>query len=77
MPADLFLTRLKMTNKVTKASKPKAESIHSGKRVDKAVIQKTAGTVKADFVRDGHSYLQYLVSEVLRRAELRSYIVKD
>ena len=76
MPADGFLTRLKMTNKVTKASKQKAESIHSGKRVDKAVIQNTAGSVKADFVRDGQSYLQFLVSEVPRRAGLCSDIVK-
>ena len=65
-----------MTNKVAKASKQKAEGIHSGKRVNKAIIQKTAGTVKADFVRDGQSYLQFLVSEVLRRAGLCSDIVK-
>ena len=76
MPADEFLHRLKMANKVTKASKQKAESIHSGKRVDKAVIQKMAGTVKADFVRGGQSYLQNLVSEILRRAGLCSDIVK-
>ena len=58
MPADEFLTRLKMTNKVAKASRQKVDSIYSGKRVDKAVIQKTAGTVKAGFVQDAQSYLQ-------------------
>ena len=75
-PADEFFTRLKMTNKVAKASKQQAEGIHPGKRVNKAIIQKTAGIVKADFVRDGQSYLQFLVSEVLRRAGLCSDIVK-
>ena len=34
MPVDEFLTRLKMTNKVPKASKQKSEGVHSGKRVD-------------------------------------------
>ena len=56
-----------MTNKVAKASKQKAEGIHSGKQVEKNVIIKTAGTVKEEIVRDGQSYLQFLVSEVLRR----------
>ena len=76
MPVDEFLTRLKMTNKVSKASKQKAEGIHSGKRVEKNVIAKTAGTVKGEFVRDGQSYLQFLVGEVLRRAGLSSNLVK-
>ena len=76
MPADEFLTRLKMTNKGAKASRKKADSIHSGKRVDKAVIQKTAGTVKAGFVQEAKSYLQDLVGEVLRRSALCSDIVK-
>ena len=76
MPVDEFLTRLKMTNKVAKASRQKADSIHSGKRVDKAVIQKTAGTVKAGFFQDAQSYLQCLVGEVLRRSGLCSDIVK-
>ena len=76
MPVDELLTRLKMTNKVSKASKQKAEGIHSGKRVEKNVIAKTAGTVKEEFVRDGQSYLQFLVSQVLRHAGLSSNLVK-
>ena len=77
MPVDEFLTRLKMTNKVSKASKQKAEGIHSGKRVEKNVIAKTAGTVKEEFVRDGQSHLQFLIGEVLRRACLSSNLVKE
>ena len=76
MPADEFLTRLKMMNMVAKASKLKSVDIHSGKMVDKSTIQKTAGTVKSVFVRNGHSYLQYLSSEVLRQTGLSSNIVK-
>ena len=59
MPAEEFLTRLKMTNKVAKARKQKAEGIHLGKRVEKNVIIKTAGTVKEEFFRDGQSYRQF------------------
>ena len=76
MPVDEFLTRLKMTNNVSKASKQKAEGIESGKRVEKSVITKTAGTVKEEFVRDGQSYLQLLIGEVFRRAGLSSNLVK-
>ena len=76
MPVDEFLTRLKMANKVSKASKQKAEGIHSGKRVEKDVINKTAGTVREEFVRDGQSYLQFLIGEVLRRTGLISNLVK-
>ena len=47
MPVDEFLARSNMANEVAKASKQKAEGIHSGMRV---VIMKRAGTVKADFV---------------------------
>ena len=75
-PVDEFLTQLKMTNKVAKASKQKAEGIHSGKRVEKNIIMKTAGTGKADFVRYGQSYLQFLVKEVLGRTGLSSNLVK-
>ena len=76
MPVDEFLTRHKMANKVSKASKQKAEGIHSGKRVEKDVINKTAGTVREEFVRDGQSYLQFLIGEVLRRTGLNSNLVK-
>ena len=76
MPVGEFITRLKMANKVSKASKQKAEGIQSGKRVEKDVINKTAGTVREEFVRDGQSYLQFLIGEVLRRTGLNSNLVK-
>ena len=76
MPVEEILTRLQMTNKVARACKLKAEGIHSGKKVDKSLVQKTASTMKAEFVRDGQAYLQYLIGEVLRQAGLSSNIVK-
>ena len=76
MPVEEFLTRLKMTNKVAKACRQKSEGIHYGKRVDEAIIQKTAVTIKNDCVRDGQGYPQFLISEVLRHAGLSSNIVK-
>ena len=65
-----------MKNKVSKACKLKSEGIHSGKKADKALVQKAALTMKSDFVRDGQAYLQYLISEVLRQAGLSSNLVK-
>ena len=65
-----------MTNKVEKACKQNSEGIHSGKKFDKTIKYKTAGTVKTDFVRDGLSYLKYLFSKVLRQAGLRFNIIK-
>ena len=76
MPADEFLTRLKMTNKVAKSCKQKAEGVHSGKKIDRAAVQKTATTIKNDFVRDTQSYLQYLIGTVLRQAGLCSNLVR-
>ena len=65
-----------MTNKVSKACSQKSEGIHSGKKADKSIIQKTVLTLKNDFVRDELAYLQFLIGEVLRRASLSSNIVK-
>ena len=76
MPVEEFLTRLQMTNQVTRACKLKAEGIHSGKKVERSLVQKTASTMKTEFVRDGQAYLQYLIGEVLRQAGLSSNIVK-
>ena len=75
-PVEEFLTRLKMTNKVSKACKLKSEGVHSGKKVDKALVQKTASTIRSEFVHDGQTYIQYLIGEVLRQAGLSSNIVK-
>ena len=76
MPADEFLTRLKMTNKVAKASKQKSKGVHSGKKIDRAAVQKTATTIKNDFVRDTQSYLQHLIGAVLRQAGLCFNLVR-
>ena len=76
MPAEEFLTRLQMTNKVSKACKLKSEGVHSEKKIDKALVQKTASTIRSEFVHDGQTYIQYLIGEVLRQAGLSSNIVK-
>ena len=77
MPTDDFLTRLKMSNKVSKASRQKSEGVHSGKKIDKSVVQKTATTIKNDFVRDTQSYLQCLIGAVLHLAGVCSNLVRE
>ena len=54
----------------------KAEGVHSGKRSDRALVQKTAETIKAEFVQDAMAYLKHLLSEVLRQAGLIFNIIK-
>ena len=76
MPVENFLTRVKITNKVAIVCKQKSEDIHFGRRADKAKIQKTALTIKNDFVRDSQVYLQFLITEVLGHTGLSSDIVK-
>ena len=76
MAAGEFLVRLNMANKVASACKRKAEGVHSGKRSDRALVQKTAETIKAEFVQDAMAYLKHLLSEVLRQAGLSSNIIK-
>ena len=73
---DEFLIRLNISNKVTTASKRKAEGVHSGKRVERAILQKTTDTIKSEFVQDGLQYLQSLIREVLQQAGLSSNIIK-
>ena len=65
-----------MKNKVSKASKLKSEGIHSGKKVDKSVIQKTAESIKNDFVQSCQKYLQFLIGGVLHQAGLCSNLVR-
>ena len=77
MPTDEFLTRLKMSNKVAKTSRQKSEGVHSGKKIDKSAVQKTAATtIKNDFVRYTQSYIQYLLGAVLHQAGLCSNLVR-
>ena len=76
LPSDEFLTRLNMKNKVTKTSKQRSEGVHSGKNADKSTVQKTAESVKNDFVQDCQNYLQFLIGGVLRQAGLCSNLVR-
>ena len=71
-----FLIRLNMSNKVATASKRKAGGVHSGKRIERAILQKTADTIKAEVVQDGLQYLQCLIGEVLHPTGLSSNIIK-
>ena len=71
-----FLVRHQMTNKVGIAARQKAEGVHSGKRVDRSVIQKTASTIKSEFTQDVLKYIQYLIGAVLKQTGLSSYIIK-
>ena len=71
-----FLLRLNISNKVATASKRKAEGVHSGKRIERAILQKTADTINAEFVQDGLQNLQCLIGEVLRQTGLSSNIIK-
>ena len=71
-----FLVRHQMTNKVGIAARQKAEGVHSGKRVDRSVIQKTARPIKSEFTQDVLKYIQYLIGAVLKQTGLSSYIIK-
>ena len=76
MSRDEFLIRLNIKNTVTTASKRKAEGVHSGKRVERAILQKMTDTIKSEFVQDGLQYLQCLIREVLQQAGLSSNVFK-
>ena len=65
-----------MKNKVTKASKQRSEGVLTGKKADKNTVQKTAVSVKNDFVEDCLNYLQFLVGGVLRQAGLCSNLIR-
>ena len=69
-----FLVQLNMANKSATASKPKAEGVLSGKRSERALVQKTAEAIKSEFVLDAMAYIKHLLSEVL--SQLSSNIIK-
>ena len=71
-----YLVRLKLTNKVSSASKAKAEGMHFDKKSERPAILATTETVKADFIKDSQQYVQYLINEVLRQTALTTNIVK-
>ena len=76
MAGDEFLLRLKLTNRVTTASKARADGLHFGKKSEQAAIQKTATTVKTGFIDDAFHCIQSLVNSVLRQTGFSSDIIK-
>ena len=65
-----------MKNKVTKASKQRSQGVLTGKKADKSTVQKTAVSVKNDFVQDCQKYLQFLIGGILRQAGLCSNLIR-
>ena len=70
-----FLIRLNMAYMVATASKRKA-GVHSGKRSEGALVQKTAEIIKTEFIQDAMAYKKHLLTEVLLQAGLSSNIIK-
>ena len=71
-----YLVRLELTNKVSSASKAKAEGMHFGKKSERPAILATTETVKSGFIKDSQQYVQYLINEVLRQTGVTTNIVK-
>ena len=71
-----YLIRMRLSHKVSSASKAKAEGMHFGKKSERPAILVTTETVKSDFVKDSQQYIQYLINEVLRQTGLTTNIVK-
>ena len=65
-----------MKNKVARASKQKSEGVHSGNKTDRSAVQKTAESIKNDFVQDCQNFLQFLIGGVLHQAGLCSNLVR-
>ena len=76
LPGDEYLIRLKMTNKVSTASKARAEGLHFGKKTERAAILASAETAKADFIKDSQQYVQFLINGVHQRIGLSTNLVK-
>ena len=70
------MVRLRLSHKVSAASRAKAEGMHFGKKSERPAILATTETVKSDFVKDSQQYIQYLINEVLRQTGLTTNIVK-
>ena len=71
-----YLVRLRLSHKVSAASKAKAEGMHFGKKSERPAILATTETVKSDFIKDSQQYIQYLFNEFLRQTGLTTNIVK-
>ena len=65
-----------MTNKVSTASKAKAEGLHFGKKSERSTILATAETVKSDFIKDSQQYVQLLINGILQRTGFSTNLVK-
>ena len=76
MEADEFFVRQKFNSRVNTASKQKDEGIHSGTGASPSTNQKTADTVKIDFVTSALHFFSYLLEITLRQSDRKSDIVK-
>ena len=76
LSGDEYLVRLKLASKVSAACKARAEGLHFGKKSERAAIQATAETVKADFVKDSQHYIQFVINEIHQRTGLSTNLVK-
>ena len=65
-----------MMNKVLAANKAKAEGLHFGKNSERAAIQAKTETVRADFMKDSHHYMQILINGILQRTGLSTNLGK-
>ena len=76
LSGDEYLVRLKLASKVSAACKARAEGLHLGKKSERAAIQATAETVKADFVKDSQHYIQFVINGIHQRTGLSTNLVK-
>ena len=76
LSGDEYLVRLKLASKVSAACKARAEGLHFGKKSERAAIQATAETVKADFVKDSQHYIQFVINGIHQRTGLSTNLVK-
>ena len=63
-------------NKVLAANKAKTEGLHFGKKSERAAIQAKTETVRADFMKDSHHYMQILINGILQRTGLSTNLGK-
>ena len=74
LPGVEYLVRLKVP--VAAASKARAEGIHFGSKSKRPAIQDTTESVKTASIKDSQYYIQFLISEVLKRTGLTGNIVR-
>ena len=76
MDGEEFLVRINLSTKVATASKLRTESLHFGKRSERAAKQKTITEFQTGFANDGLKYIRYLLDGVLGLVGLNTHLVK-